>query len=71
MSLSIKTGFPDGVTISPGYVVRFAAQDPTTGADVNGVKISNASVFVANMGIMELEPAQPYQWVPNASAGAV
>ena len=45
MALPIKTGFPDGITVSEKYIIRFRATDPSTGADVTGVKISNASLF--------------------------
>lgn len=45
MALPIKTGFPDGITVSEKYIIRFRATDPVTGADVGGVKITNASIF--------------------------
>lgn len=63
--LSIKTGFPDQITIAAGYIMRFRATDPTTGADVAGVKVKNPSVFVDDLGNVLLEPAQPFQWVPG------
>ena len=56
MSLPIKTGFPDGHTLSPGYIVKFRATDPTTGADVSGVKVSLASVFSDTGGTLALQP---------------
>lgn len=67
MSIPLKTGFPDGITLSSGYVVRFRATDPTSGADVAGVKVSNASVFVADEGDVPLEPAGPFLFVPGPS----
>ena len=45
MSLPVKTGFPDAITCKDGYIVRFAAVDPVTGADVAGVVVSNVSIF--------------------------
>lgn len=45
MSLPVKTGFPDGITVKDSYVVRFTATHPTTGALVAGVKVSNVSIF--------------------------
>lgn len=44
MSLPVDIGFPDNLEISDGYQIVWAAVDPTTGADVSGVVISQASV---------------------------
>ena len=44
MSLPVKTGLPDNLVISDGYIVRFAAVDPVTGNAVTGVKISSAAI---------------------------
>ena len=45
MSISLKTGFPDGISPSGAYVIRFTALSPVDGSVVSGVKVSNASVF--------------------------
>lgn len=55
-------------TLSGGMIVRFEAIDPTTGANVTGVKVSNVAVL-ANLeaaglsGQVPLDDAIP-QWVP-------
>ena len=46
MSLPVKTGFPDGVTLTDGYIVRFTAVDASSGAVVTDVEISEASLLV-------------------------
>lgn len=71
MALPIKTGFPDGVTISSKYIVRFRATDPTTGADVAGVKVSVASIFADSEGNVTLEPAGPFMFVPGPAGATV
>lgn len=50
MSLPVKTGLPDNMSIGPGYTIRFTAVDPTTGAVVAGVTISDASIFCTAQG---------------------
>jgi len=35
-----------GIELQPGYTVRLAALDPTTGAAVNGVTVSSVSMQV-------------------------
>lgn len=65
MSLPLKTGFPDGLTLSPGYIIRFRATDPTTGADVTGVKVSNVSIFGDTDDPSAFDDAGPFMWVPG------
>jgi hypothetical protein len=58
---------PDGITLSDGAVIRFAATDPTTGASVNGVKVSNMSIFCDVIeGAEALLQTGPYILVPGA-----
>ena len=44
MSLPVKTGFPDDVRAGGDWTIRFAALDPTTGANVAGVVVSLVNV---------------------------
>lgn len=67
MSLPLKTGFPDGLTLSPGYIVRFRATDPTTGADVAGVVVSNVSIFGDTDDPGAFAPTGPFMFVPGPS----
>ncbi len=46
MSLPVKTGFPDNMSLTDGYVVRFTAVDASSGAVMNTVVISDASLLV-------------------------
>ncbi len=46
MSLPVKTGFPDNMALTDGYVVRFTAVDASSGAVVTDVVISDASLLV-------------------------
>ncbi len=71
MSLPVKTGFPDGITVKDGYVVRFTATDPTTGALVAGVKVSNVSIFGDDPGGTTTEQLGPFMLVPGPDAVAV
>ena len=44
MSKPVKTGFPDDVRAGGDWTIRFAALDPTTGADVAGVVVSLVNI---------------------------
>ena len=57
MGLPLKTGFPPDITISSKYIVRFRAIDPTTGADIGGVLVSNPSIFATTGDSIALSPA--------------
>ncbi len=41
---------PQLLDLPDGYVLRWAAIDATTGANVAGVKVQNVSVFGTNLG---------------------
>jgi hypothetical protein len=54
-----------------GYVVTWAAIDPTTGADVAGVKVSGVSIFGTLLGTGAgggSFPVGPYMLVPGPGA---
>lgn len=68
MSLPVKTGFPPEITLTPGYTVRFTATDPTTGALVSGVKVSQVSLFGDTAGLTLEELLGPFMLVPGPLA---
>lgn len=41
---------PSDLDLPDGYIVTWAAVDPTTGADVSGVVVSNVSLFGTMLG---------------------
>lgn len=41
---------PDTLDLPDGYVVTWAAVDPTSGADVAGVIVSGVSIFGTDLG---------------------
>ena len=42
--------------LGDGYTIRFAAVDPTTGADVSGVKVTNVNIDGDTQGTDALIP---------------
>lgn len=45
------------LTLADAYTVEFAATDPTTGADVTGVDVSNVSILIGETGTLALSAA--------------
>jgi hypothetical protein len=45
MAEELIAGLPPDLELAGGYIIRLAAVDPTTGAAVSGVKVSDVSVF--------------------------
>lgn len=71
MSEPLKTSMPPDLDLPDGYIVRWAAIDPTTGADVAGVVVSNVSIFGTALGTGtggDGAPAGPYMLVPGPNA---
>lgn len=46
MAQPLTVAFPPGLTLTDGWVVTIAAVNPTTGADVAGVRITEALIQV-------------------------
>jgi hypothetical protein len=46
MSKKIKTAMPPDLDLDGAYIIEWDAVDPTTGASVSGVKISDTSLGV-------------------------
>ena len=72
MAKSLNIGMPDSLDLPDGYIVQWAAIDPTTGADVAGVKVSNVSIFGTMLGTGTGgnggAPVGPYMLVPGPGA---
>lgn len=46
MAQPLVAGLPPSLALSSGYVIRLTALDPTTGAAVSGVRVTDVSYFV-------------------------
>lgn len=70
MAAPMTTGIPEALDLASGYVVRFAALDPTTGAAVANVTVSNASLYVTAVGGGGTETLNvgPFMLVPGPAA---
>jgi len=49
VSQKLAAAIPPNLHLPANWIVRFAALDPTTGAAVNGVTVSGASLIVQNI----------------------
>ncbi len=65
MSLPLKTGLPAGLEVSGDYIIRWRATDPTSGADVSGVVVSNVSVYGTPLTGTEPVKQGPYELIPG------
>lgn len=45
----LEGGLPPDCELSAGYVIRLVALDPTTGATISGVSLSEVSLFVTDL----------------------
>lgn len=62
---------PEDLDLPDGYVVTWAAIDPTTGADVAGVTVSGVSIFGTMIGAGfsgNGATVGPYMLVPGPEA---
>ena len=44
MAAKLTSPMPENLILGDGYTIRFAAVDPTTGADVSGVTVTNVNI---------------------------
>ena len=44
MAAKLTAPLAEALILADGYIIRFAAVDPTTGADVSGVKVTNVNI---------------------------
>lgn len=49
MAAPLKAELPPDCTLSAGYIIRLTALDPTTGATVAGVNLTDISIFVTDV----------------------
>lgn len=69
MASKLTAALAENLVLADGYTIRFAAVDPTTGADVSGVKITNVNIDGDTLGTStDLITAGPFMLVggPNA-----
>ena len=61
---------PPDMLLSDGYTIRLSAIDPTTGADVTGVTVTDYSIFGANLAAIPNEDYAygPFMLVPGPGA---
>lgn len=67
MAQKINVNLPEDVVIGDGWIVEWDAVDPTTGASVAGVVISQANVTAADQSAPALETPQagPFMLLPG------
>jgi len=69
MAQKLSAGLPENLDLTQPYTITFAALDPTSGAAVTGVVISNAQIHAANLSGSSMQqltvgpPEQPL-WLP-------
>lgn len=61
MSEKLTAALARDLVLGDGYIVRFAAVDPTTGANVTGVVVSNVNIDGDTLGTSALPPPDGYQ----------
>jgi hypothetical protein len=49
MAKPLIGGLPYDLDLDAGWIIRVAALDPTTGAAVNGVTVTNFAILVRNL----------------------
>lgn len=65
MSVKITASLPSNLVLADGYTVRFAAVDPTTGATVTGVKVTNVNIDGDTQGTSAPQPPGGHQLAPG------
>lgn len=60
-----------GITVESGYTIRLTALDPTSGAVVSGVNISQSAILATNLtsGPSQQLQSGPYVLVPGPDSG--
>lgn len=59
MAQKIEGGMPAGERVGDGWQIVWAAVDPTTGADVSGVVVSNANVVADEVNAASANVGDP------------
>ena len=70
MAQPLTAPMPPDLDLPDGYVVEWAAINPTTGADVAGVVVSGVSIFGTVLGtdVSGSFVSGPFMLVPGPSA---
>lgn len=68
MARPLIAGLPPDCDLPDGYIVRFNAIDPNTGAAITGVQVSAVSIFATNLGLETSETFGPFKLVPGPGA---
>lgn len=70
MAQKIAAGMPGDMDLVAQYVIEFAALNPTTGAAVAGVKVSNAQLLVMPVDVDDVVNLEsgPFMLVPGPQA---
>ena len=63
MAQKYTAGFPDNLDLEELYTIRFTAVDPTTGAAVANVTVTNAQIVCANLSALPPEDLQVGPWL--------
>ena len=70
MPQSLEAGLPP-LKLTDGYRIVFEARDPTSGAAVAGVTVSDTILFAEIEGNISLEPLGPFLLVPGPTGETV
>lgn len=72
MAIPLVAGLPPDLVLGPGYSLRLRALDPTFGTNVAGVRLTDVSYFVRNVGEGSDDDLQvgPFLLVPGPGAQA-
>lgn len=71
MAAPLEASFAPSLNLPDGYVVVWAAIDPTSGGDVSGVVVYDVSIFGASLGAGFSQGGTggvPYMLVPGPGA---
>jgi len=66
----ITASMPEGMDLDNSFTIQWAALDPSTGAAVSGVKVSNVGMLVAQVspGTADDLAVGPFMIVPGPQA---
>lgn len=68
MGQKIDVQMPEGMVIGDGWHIVWAAVDPTTGADVANVIVTNANVVATEQSAASDQVPGPFMLVPGPNA---
>jgi hypothetical protein len=70
MAIPLKAAMAEDLDLPDGYVLEWVAIDPTTGANVAGVVVTDVSIFGTALGLGATSglAVGPYMLVPGPEA---